>query len=96
MWLIRKYKNMTQKLKFGNMNLLFVFRHKWDFKNKIRHYELKNQYRLGLWVKKDKIISRKNIKTPKKWASGLINDYTIGVDLILCWISLSFNFGGHN
>lgn len=79
------------KIKIGKIRITFVFRHKWDAKNKIRHSSEFNYYRIGLWYKKSKIVGNIDFNRPKNWGNKLVNDYMIGIDLIICkmWVSFS-------
>jgi hypothetical protein len=81
------------KLKIGRININFVFRHKWDNKDEIYNIEFRD-YRIGLWFKKSRIVGSKNFNKPKEWDNNLVNNYMIGIDLIICKMWVSFNRGG--
>jgi hypothetical protein len=86
---------MVGKLKIGKVELTFVFRHKWDTKSKMMKYNLEfRDYRVGIWFKVSKIVGSKNFNNPQKWSDNLVNDYMIGVDLIICKMWVEFNRGG--
>jgi hypothetical protein len=85
---------MVRRLKIGQIKLTFVFRHKWDIKNEIRYNSEFRDYRIGLWFKKSRIVGSKNFNKPKEWGNNLVNDYMIGVNLIICKAWVSFNRGG--
>ena len=52
-----------------------------------------NKWSLGFWFKKNKVVGTKNINDPAKWGSGLVNDYMIGVELLIFqgWINWNTN-----
>lgn len=84
---------MIRSIKIGKTKFTFVFRHKWD-KNTLDEIKYNTEYRLGLWFKKYKIVGAKNFNKPKEWGKNLVNDYMIGIDLIVCKLWVSFNRGG--
>ena len=85
---------MVGRLKIGRIKFTFVFRHKWDSKDEIRFNSEFRYYQLGLWFKRNKIVGSKNFNKPKEWGNNLVNDYMIGVNLIICKVWVSFNIGG--
>ena len=40
------------------------------------------------------MVGSKNFNKPKEWCNNLVNDYMIGVNLIICKTWVSFNKGG--
>ncbi len=81
---------MIGKLKIGKIKFTFVFRHKWD----IKYNSEFRDYRIGLWFKRTRIVGSKNFNKPKEWGNNLVNDYMIGLNLIICKMWVSFNQGG--
>ena len=85
---------MVGKFKIVKIKFTFVFRHKWDNPDKMRYNVEFRDYRIGFWFKRSRIVGRKNFSKPKEWGNNLVNDYMIGVDLIICKMWVSFNKGG--
>jgi len=83
---------MVKQIKIGNLNLNFVFRHKWDEKSKKSFTDFKN-YEIGLWYRKSKMISTKNFQDPKKWGDNVVGNHTIGINLLVCksWVAIDYN-----
>lgn len=82
---------MVRRLKIGKIKFTFVFRHKWDNQDEIKYNSEFRDYRIGVWFKKSKIVGSKNFNKPKEWGDNLVNDYMIGVNLIICKMWVSFN-----
>lgn len=85
---------MVGKLKIGKIKFTFVFIHKWDNQDETRYNSEFRDYRIGLWFKKSRIVGSKNFNNPKEWGNNFVNDYMIGMNLIICKIWVSFNRGG--
>lgn len=81
-------------MKIGGVNFTFVFRHKWEKKEKYSTLSEFKKYELGLWFRINKIVGRKNFTDPKKWSDNLVNDYMMGINLIICKVWVSFHKGG--
>ena len=47
------------------------------------------KWNLGIWFRKNKIVGMKQANDPKKWGKNLINDYMLGIDLLIFqgWIN---------
>lgn len=84
---------MIKKLKIGKIKFIFVFRHKWD-NNEIGYNSEFRDYRIGFWFKRNRMVGSKNFNKPKEWGDNLVNEYMIGVDLIICKMWVSFNRRG--
>lgn len=82
------------KVKIGDINLTFVFRHMWDNKDQTKFYSMFDKYSIGLWFKCSKIVGKKNANNPKEWSKNLVNDYMIGINLIFAKAWVEFNKGG--
>lgn len=85
---------MVTKLKIRKVNLTFAFRHRWDNNDEFNFNSEFKDYRLGFWFKKSKIVGVKMFNNPKEWSNNLVNDYTFGVDLVVCKMWVSYNWGG--
>ena len=77
----------------NKINVTFAFRHKWDNDDGLKYNSEFKDYRVGFWFRKNRIVGSKNFNRPKEWKSNLVNDYTIGVDLAVCKMWVSFNRG---
>lgn len=85
---------MVGRLKIGTIKFTFVFKHKWYSKDDLRYNSEFRDYRIGLWFKISRIVGSKNFNKPNEWGNNLVNDYMIGVNLIICKAWVSFNKGG--
>lgn len=85
---------MIKKIKIGAVNLKFVLRHKWDKSSREEYYYAFREYNLGVWFKKNKIVSNKNFKNPNEWSNNLVNDYMFGIDLLVVKFWFEFNING--
>ena len=85
---------MIGKLKIGKIKFTFVYRHKWDDKDEYRYLSEFRDYRIGFWFKRSKLVGTKNFNKPNEWNNNLVDDYRIGVDLIICKAWVCFNRDG--
>lgn len=85
---------MITKLKIGDFNLIFVFRHKWDNMSKNRFNSEFRTYHLGFFFRKATIVGNKNFDIPNEWNKNLVNDYMIGINLLVCKMWINFNING--
>jgi len=53
-----------------------------------------NKWSLGFWFKKNRCVGAKVINTPKSWKNGLVNDYMLGIDLLIFQGWINWNTGG--
>jgi hypothetical protein len=99
-----KGKGIIRKIKLGSFKANFVIRHRWEYDSKctLRNYEandIRKNLQLGIWLKRSKIVGKVRLgdnrqetinKTFKE--GNLINNYMLGLNLIVlkCW--LEFNF----
>ena len=77
-------------IKIGKIKFTFVFRDEWDNKNELKYNSEFRYYRIGLWFRKNRIVGSKNFNKPKEWSKNLINEYMLGVDLIICKVWITF------
>jgi len=86
--MISKIKNLDIK----KLHFCFVFKSRFGKpKDEIEKFTKHNEmYRLGLFFKKSKIVSTKNISDVNNWGKNLINQYMLGLDLIMIkfWFTL--------
>ena len=78
---------MITKSKIRNTDFTFVFKRR----TKDKYSSSFIDYRLGIFYKQSKIVGKKNFNFSKDWNNNLIIDYTIGIDLIVYQIWISFN-----
>lgn len=53
-----------------------------------------NKWSLGFWFKKNRMVGSKNFKKPKEWGNNLVNDYMLGIDLLIFQGWINWNTGG--
>lgn len=86
---------MSKHFKIGNLNLTLTFRHRWDGRNTTSPFNSEfRDWRLGVWVKKNRMVGNRGFKDPKKWAAHLVNSYMVGIDLLVCKMWVECNRGG--
>ena len=78
---------MITKFKIRNTDFTFVSKRR----TKDKYSSNSVDYRLGIFYKQSKIVGKKNFNFSKDWNNNLIIDYTIGIDLIVYQIWISFN-----
>jgi hypothetical protein len=83
---------MTKDFNIGKLNLLFVFRHKWE-KEQQRIYSEFNTKQLGLFWRKDMVVGRRKKGKAMFDSDNLVPSYMFGVNLIVCkfWFNIDFN-----
>lgn len=52
------------------------------------------RWSLGIWFKRNKMVGSKNFNKPDKWGEHLVNDYMLGVDLIIFVGWINWHTGG--
>ena len=52
------------------------------------------KWNIGIWFRKNKIVGWGIPYDPKKWGSGLVNDYMLGIDLLIFQGWINWNTGG--
>lgn len=82
---------MVRTCNIKGLNLTFVFRHRWEKKNRLIVKSEFRKYELGIFYEKNKAVSKKNFKTPKNWT--LVPTFMLGLRLLVCkcWISVDYN-----
>jgi hypothetical protein len=83
---------MVKTLNIGKLHLSFVLRHRWEKELLFRVME-DGYYKLGIWLKKSKIVGRNDFKTPTKWKNNLVRSWMLGFDLLLFtfWVEADCN-----
>ena len=83
---------MTKDFNIGKLNLLFVFRHKWE-KEQQRIYSEFNTKQLGLFWRKDMVVGRRKKGKAMFDSDNLVPSYMFGINLIVCkfWLNLDIN-----
>jgi len=98
---------MIKKTKIGSLRATWVLRHRWEagakdgiLGNNYEAYKLRTELKLGIWAKRYKVVGsvkRKNDGSgdvSKTFSTdNLVNNYMIGLDLIICkaWVDFTFN-----
>ena len=93
---------MIKRTKIGSFRASFVLRHRWEKGNGIDNYtatQMKKEWNLGVWVKKNKVVGQvKKGKDRDKTIEetfnevNLVNNYMIGLNLIVCKVWVDFTF----
>lgn len=85
---------MVAEIKIGKLNTTFVFKHKW-LKSDLWTYNIdRRYYKIGVWFKLDKIVGEIEFNNPKNWSKNLVNNYMLGINLIIIEFWIEFNIGG--
>jgi hypothetical protein len=97
---------MLVKTKIGPLRATWVLRHRWEDGAKggilggnYEAHKLRSEFHLGIWGKRSKVVgSVKSGKTKKETikntfgGDNTINNYMIGLDLIVCKVWVDFTF----
>jgi hypothetical protein len=83
---------MTKEFNIGKLNILFVFKHKWE-KEQQRIYSEFNTKQLGLFWRKDMVVGRRKKGKAMFDSDNLVPSYLFGINLIVCkfWLNLDIN-----
>lgn len=85
------------RLKIGKLRIVFVFRHRFEKDLDALEKSVEwREYRLGLWYKKNKVVGKKNSNKVSEWKNNLVNQYMIGINLIICKAWFTVSKGGLN
>jgi len=74
---------MTKELNIGKLNIIFVFKHKWE-KEQQRIYSEFNTKQLGLFWRKDMVVGRRKKGKAMFDSDNLVPSYLFGINLIVC------------
>jgi hypothetical protein len=97
---------MVAKTKLGPLRATWVLRHRWEdgakdgiLGSNYEAHKLRSEFHLGIWGKRSKVVgSVKRGKTKEETikntfgGNNTINNYMIGLDLIVCRIWVDFTF----
>ena len=83
---------MTKELNIGKLNIILVFKHKWE-KEQQRIYSEFNTKQLGLFWRKDMVVGRRKKGKARFDSDNLVPSYLFGINLIVCkfWLNLDIN-----
>ena len=83
---------MTKELNIGKLNIIFVFKHKWE-KEQQRIYSEFNTKQFGLFWRKDMVVGRRKKGKAMFDSDNLVPSYMFGINLIVCkfWLNLDIN-----
>lgn len=83
---------MTKEFNIGKLNIIFVFKHKWE-KEQQRIYSEFNTKELGLFWRKDMVVGRRKKGKAMFDSDNLVPSYLFGINLIVCkfWLNLDIN-----
>lgn len=98
---------MIARIKIGSLRADLVLRHRWEAGAKdgilgsnYEAHKIRTEFQLGIWAKRNKVIGAVKrresgtVDIDKTFSiNGLVNNYMIGIDLIVCkfWIDFTFN-----
>jgi hypothetical protein len=97
---------MIVKTKIGSFRATWVLRHRWEpgakdgvLSNNYEASKIRREFRLGIWGKRSKVVGTvKRGKTKEETINNTfggkntINNYMIGLDLIVCKVWVDFTF----
>jgi hypothetical protein len=95
---------MIKRIKISSFRASFVLRHRWekDSNSAISNStanDIKKNWQLGIWIKKYEVVgSVKVVKDRKQNIKetfnqfNLVNNYMIGLNLIVCKVWVDFTF----
>jgi hypothetical protein len=95
---------MIAKTKIGSFRATWVLRHRWEKNSKsaLSNYtanQIRKTLKLSIWAKRNKVVGSvkrgKNKKETINQTFGVdntINNYMIGLDLIVCNVWVDFTF----
>ena len=73
-----------KKFKIGRRKFVFVWKYRYSKKNDTFSSLTEwNDWKLGFFFKRNKVVGVKNADDPKNWGSGLVNSYMLGVHLLI-------------
>ncbi len=83
---------MTKEFNIGKLNIIFVFKHKWE-KEQQRIYSEFNTKQLGLFWRKDMVVGRRKKGKAMFDSDNLVPSYLFGINLVVCkfWLNLDIN-----
>ena len=85
------------RFKIRKTKIVFVGKFRFSKKEKNDHlsqFTLWNKWSLGIWFRKNKVVGAKEFRNPKNWGYNLVNDYMLGIDLLVFHGWVSWNTGG--
>jgi hypothetical protein len=97
---------MIVKTKIGSFRATWVLRHRWEpgakdgvLSSNYEASKIRREFRLGIWGKRSKVVgTAKRGKTKEETikntfgGNNTINNYMIGLDLIVCRVWVDFTF----
>ena len=102
-----KLKIMIARTKMGRFRATWVLRHRWEkgakdgiLGDNYEGHKLRTELQLGIWAKTNKVVgavkrgkNRKVTVSETFSTDNLVNNYMIGMNLIVCkvWVDFTFN-----
>lgn len=83
---------MSKVIRMGKLNVSFNFQNKLKPKRMLE--KVANRYELGFFYKKSKIVGVTRFENPNEWGDNLVNDYILGVNLIVYSLWVNWHVGG--
>lgn len=99
-------RRMVGRTKIGKFRATWVLRHRWEkgakdgiLGDNYEAHKIRTELQLGIWAKKSRVVGlvkrgSNRDKTIKKTfgADNLVNNYMIGLNLIVCKVWVDFTF----
>lgn len=85
------------RFKIRRTKIVLVGKYRYSKKQKadyLSQFTTWNKWKLGVWFRKNKIVGAKNFKDPNKWGQNLVNDYMLGIDILIFQGWINWNRGG--
>jgi hypothetical protein len=97
---------MIARTKIGPFRASWVLRHRWEkgakdgvLGDNYEAHKIRTELELGIWAKKSRVVGKlrsgkDRTETIKKtfFGDNLVNNYTIGLNIIVCKVWVSFTF----
>lgn len=82
---------MVKRIKLGNLNVLFVLRHRFE-KSEKTFEKTFDGWKISVWSKSYKIVGKKNFKDVKRWQANLVKNYMLGLEFLFfkAWIDIDY------
>lgn len=84
-----------KEVKILGYDFEFVFRHRYenddDGEKLINSMTMFSEWELGFFFKHMEVVGKRNFSSPKKWHNNLVNEYMLGINLLICkaWFTVS-------
>ena len=92
----------VKRFKIFKTTIVWVFRHRWEKDKDLTNHivwEMRRRFKLGIWFERSKVVGpvKKGNNREERVKntfnnSNLVNEYMIGLDLVICktWVTIKF------